>query len=566
LSGTTESIVLQYIQIRNLAIIEEVELDLRAGMTVFTGETGAGKSILIEALGLALGDRADSAMVRNGAEQAVVSAIFTAPVDKEFRALLDEQGIALDDEVIVKRHVGADGRSRAFINGSPVPLTTLRTIGERFADIHGQHEHHSLLRRDTQRDLIDTFGEHEKLLVEVASVCRRVHEIAARLARLEGSHGNAEHEAELLRFQVSELKACQPTVEGIATLEMEHRRLANAGRLAEGCNQLLADLIDEERNAAALIECSAREVQSLARLDPAFTEIASMLESASIQIDEAAQWLRHYSDHLDADPKRVTQIESQIAILHDLSRKHRVATAELPAHLQRLEERLFELENGEELRKQLRTEHEAALKDYQAAAANLHKARRKAADKFAAAVSVSMHELGMPGGKFAVEVESLADSISPHGNDRIEFMVSANPGQPPRALAKIASGGELSRISLAVQVLIAKKRGAGGGVPTFVFDEVDVGIGGRVAEIVGRMLRELGANGQVLCVTHLPQVAALGHQHVQISKSVHNGQTRIAVEPLEKSARVDELARMLGGVTITKQTIAHARALLETSN
>ncbi|MFO1435384.1 MAG: DNA repair protein RecN, partial [Gammaproteobacteria bacterium] len=541
-------------------------LDLRPGMTVFTGETGAGKSILIEALGLALGDRADSAMVREGAEQATVSAIFSAPADKEFRALLDEQGIALDDEVIIKRMVGADGRSRAFINGSPVPLATLRTIGERFADIHGQHEHHSLLRRDTQRALIDAYGEHGKLLNDVADVYTRAQEVAARLRRLEGSHGNAEHEAELLRFQVSELKACQPTAEGIAALESEHRRLANAGRLAEGCNQLLADLIDDERNATELVEHSTREVQSLARLDPSFAEIASMLESASIQIEEAAQWLRHYTDRLDADPKRVMQVEAQIATLHDLARKHRVATEELPAHLQRLDERLFELENGEELRQQLRAEHETALSEYRAAAARLHKARKKSADKFAAEISTSMHELGMPGGRFEVEVESLADTISPHGNDRIEFMVSANPGQPPRALAKIASGGELSRISLAIQVLIAQKRGAGGSVPTFVFDEVDVGIGGRVAEIVGRMLRELGANGQVLCVTHLPQVAALGHQHVQISKSVRNGQTRIAVETLEKSARVDELARMLGGVTITKQTVAHARALLETSN
>jgi DNA repair protein RecN (Recombination protein N) len=531
---------------------------------VFTGETGAGKSILIEALGLALGDRADTGMIRSGCEQAAISAIFSPPADQAFTDLLDAHGVAAEEELIIKRVIGSDGRSRAFINGTPAPLTVLRAIGERLADIHGQHEHHSLLRRDTQRQLLDASGRHEALLDSVAQAHARVRDIDERLQRLEGAGGNAERESELLRFQVDELKALQPSSAGITAIESEHRRLANAGRLAEGCAGLLAGLSDEDRNAQALIDHALRELQSLARLDPAFGEVSAMLESASIQVGEAGQWLRRYNDRLEADPKRVALIESQMAALHDAARKHRVRVEELPVQLQQLETRLFELEHGAELRQQLRGEREFAMQDYSTAAGKLHQARTRAAKKLADAVTGHMHELGMAGGHFSIEVEATDGAVpSAHGSDRIEFLVSANPGQPLKPLARVASGGELSRISLAIQVLGAQRRGAAGSIPTFVFDEVDVGIGGRVAEIVGRMLRELGEKGQVLCVTHLPQVAALGHHHVRIAKTAVGGQTRIGISVLDREARIEELARMLGGVKITRQTVEHARALLD---
>ncbi|MCC6715757.1 MAG: DNA repair protein RecN [Gammaproteobacteria bacterium] len=554
--------MLRYLQVKHLAVIDEVELEFDGGMTVFTGETGAGKSILIEALGLALGDRAESSMVRAGCEQASISAIFDPLPDTAFATLLEQHGIEREEELVIKRQVGSDGRSRAFVNGSPVPLTVLRAIGERLADIHGQHEHHSLLRRDAQRGLLDEFGHHEQLLDAVGSAHARLRVLQQRLVQLEGASGNAEGEADLLRYQVSELKALQPTPEGIAALEEEHRRLANAGRLAEGCGQILDLLSDAEDNAQVMADRAAREVNALARLDARFAEVAAMLEAASIQLGEAALWLRHYAGGMDADPERVEQIEQRLAALHDLARKHRVPAPELPAQLARLEQRLYELEHGAELREQVRRDLETALQEYDEAATRLHEARVQTAKKLAAAVTRNMHELGMPGGKFAVGVESPgAAARTAHGSDRVEFEVTANPGQPMRPLNKVASGGELSRISLAIQVLSAK----GKRVPSFVFDEVDVGIGGRVAEIVGRMLRDLGGDGQVLCVTHLPQVAALGHQHIRIEKAVDDGTTRIEASSLGSEARVEELARMLGGVTITKQTVAHARAMLEAS-
>ncbi len=554
--------MLRYLQVKHLAVIDEVELEFNGGMTVFTGETGAGKSILIEALGLTLGDRAESSMVRTGCEQASIAAIFATPADTGFLALMDEHGVEHEDELVIRRQIGSDGRSRAFLNGSPVPLAVLRAFGERLADIHGQHEHHSLLRRDAQRDLLDEFGHHEPLLVAVGSAYAHLRALQQRLDHLEGASGNADGEAELLRYQVSELRTLQPTPEGIAALEDEHRRLANAGRLAEGCNHILGTLSDAENSAQAMVDHAAREVQTLARLDARFAEVAAMLETASIQVGEAALWLRHYADGMEAEPARVEQIENRIAELHDLARKHRVPAADLPAQLARLEQRLYELEHGAELRQQLRRELDAALQDYEQAAKRLHEARLRTAKKLGTAVTRNMHELGMPGGKFAISIESLADGTrSAHGSDRVEFEVSANPGQPLKPLSKVASGGELSRISLAIQVLSAK----GKHVPTFVFDEVDVGIGGRVAEIVGRMLRELGGSGQVLCVTHLPQVAALGHHHIRIEKTVSAGATRIEVSALAREARVEELARMLGGVTITKQTVAHARSMLDAS-
>ncbi len=554
--------MLRYLQVKNLAVIDEVELEFEGGMTVFTGETGAGKSILIEALGLVLGDRAEISMVRTGCEQASVSAIFGPLPDVALATLLEQHGIEREEELVIRRQVGSDGRSRAFVNGSPVPLTVLRSIGERLADIHGQHEHHSLLRRDAQRELLDEFGHHDDLLDAVGSAHRRLRELQERLAQLEGVSGSADGEAELLRYQVSELEALQPTAEGIAALEEEHRRLANAGRLAEGSAQILDLLSDAEDNAQALVDHAAREVNALARLDARFAEVAAMLETASIQVGEAALWLRHYADGMDADPARVTQIEQRIAELHDLARKHRVPPAELPEQLARMEQRLYELEHGAELCQQARRDLQASEQAYDEAAKRLHEARVKTAKKLAAAVTRNIHELGMPGGKFAIGVEGPGEAArAAHGSDRVEFEVTANPGQPLRPLSKVASGGELSRISLAIQVLSAK----GKRVPTFVFDEVDVGIGGRVAEIVGRMLRDLGGNGQVLCVTHLPQVAALGHHHIRIEKAVAEGATRIEASPLGREARVEELARMLGGVTITKQTVAHARAMLEAS-
>ncbi len=550
---------LKYLHVRNFAIIEELELDFEPGLTVFTGETGAGKSILIEALGLALGDRAETSMLRTGCEQGSVSAMFTPPPDAEFRRGLDEQGIDWAEELLIKRQFGADGRSRAFLNGAPAALVTLRAIGEQLADIHGQHEHQSLLRRDKQRELLDAWGEHRNELNAVAASATRVLELEQALARLAGHEGNPEREIDLLRYHVGELRAAQPTPEGIAAVEEEHRRLSNAGRLLDSCRNALDVLMSEDAGAQVLIDRTSADLRGLIRIDARFGEVTELLDTAQIQLREAEQWFQRYAERLDADPARIQQLELRIAALHGLARKHAVQAEQLPDKLAELEERLKELEGSTERREELCAEVSEARRHYQESARTLHQARERSARKLAGAVSANMQQLGMPGGTFSVEVEALEDdSVTRHGGDRIEFLVSTNPGEPLKPLTRVASGGEISRISLAIQVLCAQ----GKGVPTFIFDEVDVGIGGRVAEIVGRLLRELGEKGQVLCVTHLPQVAALGHHHLQISKTVADGRTRIAVGSIEDERRVDELARMLGGVTITPQTVAHARSLL----
>ena len=551
--------MLRYLAIKNFALIAEVEMEFGPGMTVFTGETGAGKSILVEALGLALGDRADSSLVRTGSEQASINAVFAQPSNKEFQAWLMEQGVdANGDEIIIKRQFSADGRSRAFINGGPVPLQTLRSVGEQLADIHGQNEHHALLRREVQRDLLDGYASHPELMERVVAACRRVRETERALAEIDALAAS-EREVELLRYQLDELRALDLTPEEILRVESEHKRLAHAGRLMDAVRQALAALNDEDSCAEVVLERTHIELQALARLDPAIDEVTALLDQALIPLREAGHWLRRYLERLDADPDTVRQLDDTLGRLHDLARKHRVRMEDLPQQLAQIEQRLQLLEHHTEHRAKLNADLDAARQDYKNAAHTLHDSRLKAAKRLGKAVADSLQDLGMPGGRFTIDVALDADTLGPQGSDRVEFMVSANPGQPLKPLTKVASGGELSRISLGIQVISARHQTA----PTLVFDEVDVGIGGGVAEIVGRLLRRLAARGQVLCVTHLPQVAAQAQAHLQIQKRIARNDTFVAIKPLGKNERVQEIARMLGGVTITPQTVEHAKAMLE---
>lgn len=551
--------MLRYLAIKNFALIAEVELEFGAGMTVFTGETGAGKSILVEALGLALGDRADSSLVRTGADQASINAVFASPADEGFQAWLTDQGVDMDgDEIIVKRQFSTDGRSRAFINGSAVPLQTLRTVGERLADIHGQNEHHALLRREVQRDLLDSHANHPDCTERVAAAYHRVRMAEQALAEIEALAAS-ERETELLRYQAEELRALNLTAEEILRIENEHKRLAHAGRLMEGARQTLATLNEEDACAEVVLDRARIELLALAKLDPAINEVTALLDQALIPLRETGLWLRRYLERMDADPETVRNLDDTLGRLHDLARKHRVRMEELPQQLTQIEQRLQLLEHHAEHRARLNGEFDEARQDYRNAAQALHDSRSQAAKRLGKAIAESLQELGMPGGRFAIEVAlDGEETFSPHGGDRVEFMVSANPGQPLKPLTKVASGGELSRISLGIQVISARHRTA----PTLVFDEVDVGIGGGVAEIVGRLLRRLAARGQVLCVTHLPQVAAQAHHHLQIHKRIAKDETHVQVQPLGRDERVREIARMLGGMTITPQTIEHARAML----
>jgi DNA repair protein RecN (Recombination protein N) len=553
--------MLTQIRIRNLAVVEELDLGIEQGMTVLTGETGAGKSIVVDALGLVLGDRADSDVIRGGADRAEVCAVFDiGDAPPALAELLSEQEIeAPDAELFVRRTLSRDGRSRGFLNGTPVPVQTLRAVGEHLIDIHGQHAHQSLTRREMQRQLLDEFGGLEAEASAVAAACEAWRSATRELAA--AGSGGAEREAQLalLRYQMEELDAAAPEDGEIEALDGEHRRLANASRLMEGLGELLNALYEGDDSVQARLGTAQRALADLARLDEALGEAGGLLDTASIQVSEAADTLRRYLDSLDLDPARLEAVERRLELLHDLARKHHVTPQALPGHLAALRERLRALEDGASRVEVLEREQAAALERYQAAAKKLGAGRAKAAAEFSRRVTEQLRQLGMPHGTFQAAVtHAPAGTPQQHGDDLVEYQVMLNPGQPERPLAKVASGGELSRISLAVQVTGGRDRG----IPTLIFDEVDAGIGGAVAGIVGALLKRLSGSRQVLCVTHLPQVAARGDHHLRVEKKTGRKETHTTVTPLGDRERVEEIARMLGGLTISDKTRAAARELL----
>ncbi|MCG5499609.1 DNA repair protein RecN [Ectothiorhodospira lacustris] len=550
--------MLTHIQIRDFAIVDELSLDLSAGMTALTGETGAGKSILVDALGLVLGDRADSTTVRHGAERAEISAHFDISREATAGAWLEEQGLATED-CLIRRVIGRDGKSRAWINGSAVTLQSLKTLGEMLVDIHGQHAHQSLLRRDVQRRILDDYADHLELLTAMARDHGIWQKAAHRLATLSEDGEAREARRELLRFQSDELKALDLAAGELERIEEEHGRLAHAGRLLEVAETAYQSLYEADGSAESLVGRFCSDIEHLQPLDSRLAEPRELLAAAQIQIREAADWLRRYADGLEMDPARLNFLESRMAAAQDLARKHRVEPTTLPHLLQTLETELNRLEEGGDNLETLAKAVEQALQTCLRQATALSDARRRAADRLSQAVTQAMQGLGMEGGRFACSVEDDGRGHpSSHGMDRVEFMVSANPGQPLQPLTKVVSGGELSRISLAIQMIAAHALP----IATLVFDEVDTGIGGGVAEVVGRQLRSLGRHRQVLCVTHLPQVAAQAHQHLQVKKHKGKDHTTTRIRSLADEHRVRELARMLGGVEITERSLAHAREMM----
>jgi DNA repair protein RecN (Recombination protein N) len=551
--------MLTHLYIRDFAIIDQVELELASGMTALTGETGAGKSILVDALGLALGDRADSSAVRHGRERAEVSVGFDVRTLPAFLAWLHEQGIEAEDECLIRRIVTREGRSRGFINNHPVPMQTLQQAGRWLVDIHGQHEHQSLLRRDVQRELLDDFAGHHALCQELAEHHARWRALTDQWQDLQRAAGERESRLDLLRYQVQELDALQPCADEAAALEEEHTRLHHANRLLETCQRAVQLLYDDEGALCSRLGHTTQELTELQRYDARLAAPLQLLGEAAIQLDEATAELRNYVSDFDLDPQRLMEVEGRMNALHDAARKHRVDVAELPALHARLQGELAGLENGDVKLAELQREIDAAAARYRELAKKLSAGRKRAAKTLGTQVSGHIHALGMPGGRFGIDLAArAAEDFSPYGMEQIEFQVSANPGQPLRPLTKVASGGELSRISLAIQVATARNVR----IPTLIFDEVDVGIGGGVAEMVGKQLRTLGGSHQVLCITHLPQVAALAHDHLQVSKQTRDGQTFTAIVPLTEAARCEEIARMLGGMEITRQTRAHAKEMI----
>jgi DNA repair protein RecN (Recombination protein N) len=541
--------------IRDFVIVDRLELEFGGGFGALTGETGAGKSILVDALSLALGERADAAVVRSGTERAEISAEFDVAPQGPLEAWLRANDYDTD-ACLLRRVIDSAGRSRAYINGTAATLGQLREAADFLADIHGQNAHHSLLRGDAQRNLLDTHAGAQGLAREVAAAYGAWR--AARDAR-EAAEKDVEatvRERELLEWQVQELSALAFDAAEWMETEQEQRRLGNANALLEGASTALAALEDGEAASLPLLQRAGARLSELTGFDPGLAEAAALFETALIQLDESAQALRRYQDRLELDPARLAELDQRIDAVTQMARKHRVAPEELPALLEGLRARLAELTLRADPAALAERERkaQAAFRDL---ATKLSALRAKTAKALSAAVTAGMQEMAMAGGRFEIALEALPEG-STGGLESVEFQVSANAGQPLRALAKVASGGELSRIGLALQVIASQANPAG----TLIFDEVDVGIGGRVAEIVGRMLRQLGTSRQVLCVTHLPQVAAQADWQWSIAKQTRNGATTSSVNVLDREARVGEIARMLGGEKITDTTRRHAAEML----
>jgi len=548
------------LQVRDFAIVEKIDIEFDAGMTVLTGETGAGKSILVDALGLVLGERGSAQLVRDSAKRAEFSAQFDVSGLGRVCAWLEENALDLDGDCLLRRVINADGRSRAFINGNAVPLSQLKSLGELLLDIHGQHFHQSLARRPIQRDLLDHYGGLLEQRAQTATRYSAWIAVAQRLQSLQEAEADRASRLDLLTFQRQELESLSTTEGESDDLLVERKKLQNSGRLADGVSAALDALIDRESsNANGLIAEATRSISSLADFDSSLKPLLEVLDSASIQVSEATESLRRYGDDIDMDPQRRDWVEERLDALQAIARKHRVAANELPALQDRLSDELDELTNSRERGRELEKQAASLREEFLTLAGRLSAARAKAAKLFAAAVTEAMAGLGMSGGTFEIALLQLdEESARPWGIDDVEFLISANPGQKPQPLAKIASGGELSRMSLAIQVIASD----GSEIPTMVFDEVDSGVGGGVAEMVGRRLQEIGESRQVLSVTHLPQVASLADQHFRISKVSDGKSTRTGLQVLGQDERVEELARMLGGVEITRKTLEHAAEML----
>lgn len=554
--------MLSHIFLRDFAIIETLDLELEPGMTALTGETGAGKSILIDAIGLVLGDRADSGVVRHGAEKTEITLSIDVSDTPSAMQWLKDQDLDQDDQCILRRVITSSGKSRAWINGTPTNLTMLRQLGEQVVDIHGQHEHQSLMKKEMQRQLLDDYGSHAKQLQTLDKHYSEWKQLNDKLRQLTDQSSDHQAQIDLLSFQTQELETLELVEGEYIQLDEEHSRLSNAGELLQTAAGGIEQLYDADENSVySILSHLISDLSGQERLDSALTEPLALLTEARIQIEEATGLLRNYQDSLELDPQRLDWVESRISDLLQMARKHNVTPEELPEKFNSLSARLAELDGGDYDLGALQAKLDKAREQYLETAEKLHKARQKAAKQLGQGVSTAMQQLGMGGGVFEIRCDYDAESkFTTHGLDDIEFQVSANPGQPLKALIKVASGGELSRISLAIQMIAAQKVT----LPALIFDEVDTGIGGGTAEVVGQQLRKLGSSRQVLCVTHLPQVASQAHQHYKVTKIKGKTSTSTGMLDLQADERVEEIARMMGGIEITESTRALAREMLQT--
>ncbi|HZX77698.1 DNA repair protein RecN [Lysobacter sp.] len=551
--------MLVHLSLKQFAVVTEAELAFGPGLTVISGETGAGKSLLVDALGLLSGLRADSGVVRHGADRAELVAEFALGDVPKASEWLRENELDEDDACQIRRVIRADGGSRAWVNGRPVTLGQLGELAGLLVEIHGQHEHQALMSRPSQLALLDAFGRTDSERRAVEAAAARWSALLAERDAL-SARGDVSDRIEWLQHQHAELDREELEPEAIARLQADHRRHAHAAGLIAACDGAFAQLGGEEGpSLSRSLQHVRSDLQRVAEHEPRLSEVDAMLDAAAIQVDEALALLDRVRSDLDLDPSAFEAIEQRLGRLHELARKHRVTPDQLAGHRDGIAAELETLRGAGERLVHLDAEIDAARRDWRAAADVLGQRRREAARRLADSTTALISELGMGGGRFDVQLEPVeGDRPDPQGGERVEFMVAANPGQPARALRKVASGGELSRISLAIEVAALGLDA----VPTMVFDEVDTGIGGAVADIVGQKLRALGASRQVLCVTHLPQVAAQGHAHYRVSKAASEGVTQSAVTLLKAREREEELARMLGGVELTREARAAAKRLL----
>lgn len=554
--------MLSHIHLKNFAIIEQLNLELNPGMTALTGETGAGKSILIDAIGLVLGDRAESGVVRHGAEKAEITLSVDINDTPTAHQWLKKQDLDDDEQCILRRVITAQGKSRAWINGSPCNLSMLRQLGEQLVDIHGQHEHQSLMKKDMQRQMLDDYAmnqaTNQSLLKKTASAFSTWKTLKDKLERLNSANSDHQAKLDLLRFQTQELDELSLGEDEAPQLDEEHARLSNAGQLLDSTSKSILQLYDaDELTIYSGISDVLHRLEAGSQLDSALKEPFEMLQNAQIQIQEACDLLRRYQESVALDPERLDWVNSRLSTLHDLSRKHQTTPDLLYAKWQELNAQMTELDSDDYDLDTLQQKLDKSELVYLDIAKKLTSKREKAAKKLSSGVSKAMQQLGMQGGQFSIDIQS-SENYSAYGLDTIEFQVSANPGQPLKSLIKVASGGELSRISLAIQMIAAQRMT----LPALIFDEVDSGIGGGIAEVVGQQLRNLGNKRQVLCVTHLPQVASQAHNHYKVTKIKGKESTSTGMMVLNDAQRIEEIARMMGGIEITESTLNLAAEML----
>lgn len=554
--------MLTHLSIQNFTLVDHLDLDLKPGMTVITGETGSGKSIMLEALGQTLGDRADGQRVRQGAQRADISASFDTSKIRVANKWLKEHDLQQDEtpsECLLRRVISSDGKSKAYINGQPVTLQQLRTLGEMLIDIHSQHEHQSLLLKDTHRRLLDEFANQAELARQVRQAFREWQSRLEHYLHLRDNAAEVSARFQLLNYQVQELDQLGLKSGEMEALEVEQRTLANAEDILRGSQQLAAICSDDEQGLSINLHRALHILRAMPEKTAALQEADQLLTSAQIQVQEAQHEIEHHIDGFALDPERLAFVEERLSAIYDIARKHRITPEQLPELIAQLSSELAELQGGDARLDVLEQQVNEAERQYRQLAETLSAQRQKAGVKLAKQVNAQLQKLGMENAHLLVSLIPFNDKPSLHGLEDVEFLISTNPGQPPRPLNKVASGGELSRISLAIQVITAQTSAT----PTLVFDEVDVGIGGATADVVGNLLRQLGEKGQVICVTHLAQVASKGHQHLQVSKTARKNSAESTLVELSGDAKVEEIARMLGGAKVTEQSLAHAREILE---